>query len=88
MVILYTTMPSQADALILAREAVASKFAACVNIIPGVTSIYSWKDQVEKSEEVILLFKTTKAVAIDLETWLINRHPYELPAIIKFSAES
>ena len=79
---MYTTLSDKQLAEQLAEEAVKEKMATCVNIIPGVTSVYIWGGQIEKSQESVLLFKTTQECLKALETWLIKRHPYELPAII------
>lgn len=80
--LVYTTISSLSDAEALAGEIVNQKLAACVNIFPGVVSIYSWKNNVEKSQECGLLFKTALDKKLVLKDWLIKNHPYETPAIL------
>jgi periplasmic divalent cation tolerance protein len=66
----------------LAKRLVASRLAACVNILPGLTSVYEWKGAVERDSELLLLAKTTEARYPALEQALRRDHPYELPEII------
>lgn len=66
----------------LAKRLVASRLAACVNIVPGLTSVYEWKGKVESDAELLLLAKTTQARYRDLENALRDAHPYELPEIV------
>ncbi len=80
--ILYTTIDSLETAESLAELAVNEQLAACVNIIPSMTSIYQWQGKLEKNQEVILLFKTSQEKMEALKTWLIKHHPYEVPAVL------
>ena len=66
----------------LARGLVEARVAACVNVLPAVTSIYRWKDEVSRDNEALLMIKTTAAAFADLEREVRARHPYELPEII------
>ena len=66
----------------LAKRLVASRLAACVNILPGLTSVYEWKGAVESDSELLLLAKTTEARYPALEQALRRAHPYELPEIV------
>jgi periplasmic divalent cation tolerance protein len=77
-----TTFPSPEAAEPFARAAVEAGVAACVNILPGITSLYIWKGQVQKDGEVLLLIKTTEAKWPVLEALVKERHPYELPELI------
>lgn len=79
---LYTTLNDKQLAEQLAEDAVKNKMAACVNIIPGATSVYAWEGQIEKSQECLLLFKTIPEQLSTLESWLVEQHPYNLSAII------
>ena len=58
------------------------QLAACVNIIPGIQSIYRWRGAVEHDEELLLLIKTSDAVWSLLEERILALHPYELPEVI------
>jgi len=66
---------------------VSKNLAACVNILPGVTSIYEWKGQIESSQEHLLLIKSSKENYNLIETMLFKHHPYEIPEIIAVPIE-
>lgn len=70
------------DAEPLARALVERRLAACVNILPGVTSIYRWQSTVQTAQEAQLLIKTTSARYAALEETVRALHPYELPEVI------
>lgn len=81
------TCPSAQSAHELAGALVESRLAACVNILPGVTSVYGWEDRVESAEEHLLLIKTVAEQYESLETFIEQRHPYEVPEIIAVPIE-
>ncbi len=70
------------DAEPLARALVERRLAACVNLLPGMTSIYRWKGRVERDEERLLLIKTSAARFEELKQAILALHPYELPEIV------
>ena len=74
--------PSADTARQLADGLVADRHAACVSILPGLTSVYGWQGQVESAEESILLIKTRAANFPSLELYIKARHPYEVPEIV------
>ena len=76
------TLPEQEIAARIAGILVQEQLAACVNIIPGLTSVYRWKDAVHQDNEVLLLIKSTAAIYPQLEQRIQALHPYELPEII------
>jgi periplasmic divalent cation tolerance protein len=76
------TCPDRGVAETLAHAAVEQGLAACVNIVPGVTSIYTWQGAVERADEVLLLAKIAGPSYAALETLWRSRHPYELPEVI------
>lgn len=76
------TLPDQETAARLAGALVEEQLAACINIIPGLTSVYRWKGEVQKDSEVLLLIKTNSTVYARLEQRIRALHPYELPEII------
>ncbi len=69
-----------ADAL--GAALVEARLAACVSAMPGARSVYRWQGQVERSEETLLIAKTTQACYAALEAEVRRRHPYELPEIV------
>jgi periplasmic divalent cation tolerance protein len=86
--ILYTTIGTQQEAEQLANIIISQKLAACVNIIPGGKSIYLWDSKIEQSAEYYMLFKTTIEAIQELEQFIIQNHPYDVPAILKLTPES
>ncbi len=81
------TCPSQATAEEIASALVEQGVAACINIIPTITSIYKWQGKLEKANEVLMLIKTDQSRYQDLERALTILHPYELPEIIAVPVE-
>ena len=80
--VVVTTLPDRESAEALAAHLVEGRHAACVNVLSPCTSVYRWKDALQKDEEVPLLIKTTMAGFAGLEAEIRARHPYELPEII------
>ena len=76
------TVPDRDSAEQIAEALVSEHLAACVNIVPGIASVYRWKGAVEKDEELLLLIKTGQSVYKPLERRIRALHPYELPEII------
>jgi periplasmic divalent cation tolerance protein len=66
----------------LARALVDEKLAACVNVLPGARSVYSWKGETCDDAESVLLIKTTAECAADLARRLVELHPYEVPELV------
>jgi periplasmic divalent cation tolerance protein len=79
-----TTLPDESTAANIIRLLVEKKSAACGTIIPGARSIYRWKDAIEDSAEVVVIFKIPKAAATTFEAELRSLHPYETPEIVAF----
>ena len=76
------TCPDQPSATSIAQTLINEQLAACVNIVPGIMSVYRWQGKIEKSSELLLLIKTKQTALPRIETTIIDRHPYELPEII------
>jgi periplasmic divalent cation tolerance protein len=74
-----TTAGSRDEARRIAEGLVDCRLAACVNIVPGATSIYRWKGKVEEAEEWVLLIKTTAAAFERVCAAIKQMHSYELP---------
>lgn len=83
-----TTAGSRDEAERLAHALVEQRIAACVNIIPGLTSVYRWKGQVESAEEVLMLMKTTASNLQRLEDSLRSLHSYEVPEFLVLQPDS
>ena len=77
------TAPDLETARSMARELVNRKIAACVNISPGLISIYNWEDALQEAQEILLLVKTRQELLDSRLIPLIHElHPYDLPEII------
>ncbi|MCF7965226.1 MAG: divalent-cation tolerance protein CutA [Methylobacter tundripaludum] len=85
--IIFCTCPDKDTAEKIARLLVADNKAACVNILPGITSVYSWEGRIESAQEHLLLIKAHKDRYQAIETALRDNHPYELPEIIAVPIE-
>ena len=77
-----STFPDAETARRIARQLVEEHCAACANILPGIESIYWWKEKVENAHETLVLFKTTADRYAALERTLKQLHPYEVPEIV------
>jgi len=80
LIAIYTTVADDAAAQTLARAAVSAHLAACVQTEP-IHSVYTWDGQLQSGPEVRMIFKTTHAMYTELERFILDRHPYELPAV-------
>ncbi len=86
--VLYTTINSLKEAERLAKEALETRFVACINIIPGTQSMYLLEDTIKAVVECVMIFKTTPEFLPKLESWLLEHHPYDLPAVLKWDVAS
>lgn len=80
--IINCTCPDQETAEQLGRRLINEKLAACVNIIPGVLSIYPWQGEIETAVEHLLVIKTQEHLYPQVASCIRNHHPYDLPEII------
>jgi periplasmic divalent cation tolerance protein len=81
-VIVLTTLGAQTDAAAFARVLVDERLAACVNILPPMTSIYRWKGAIEEDREQQLVIKTTSDRVDALEARFHELHPYDVPEFL------
>ena len=80
--VIFCTCPDLATAERIAKAIVEEKLAACVNILPGITSVYRWQDQTQQDSELLLLIKTRQHAYSALEKRIQQLHPYEIAEII------
>jgi periplasmic divalent cation tolerance protein len=85
-VIILTTLGASADAAAFARLLVNDRLAACVNVLPPMTSVYRWKGAIEEDREQQLVIKTTSDRVAAIEARFRELHPYELPEFLVLSA--
>jgi periplasmic divalent cation tolerance protein len=81
-IVVLSTCGSAEEARKIARALVERRLAACVNVVPGLESVYRWKGAIEQAPEWLLLIKTTRPLFAPLEAALRALHSYELPEII------
>ena len=81
-------MENSAQAESLAESLVGERLAACINLVPGIRSVYRWQGNIEKGSEVLLLIKTTEARLPALEAAIKAHSSYELPEVLAVPVES
>ncbi|MFZ2469563.1 MAG: divalent-cation tolerance protein CutA [Parvibaculum sedimenti] len=87
-VFIYTPLPDLAAAEAMSRVLVRDGLAACVNIYPGMVSVYEWKGEIEVSDEVVAFIKTRRVLAEEAMAAARKLHPYEVPAFLMLPIES
>jgi periplasmic divalent cation tolerance protein len=81
-IVVFTNCGSEEEALRVARALVESRLAACVNILPGVRSVYPWKGAVQEDNEWMLVIKSTRPLFDQLSAALRKAHSYEIPEVL------
>ena len=87
-VFVYTTYPSLVEAEKAGNALVGARLAACVNILPGMISVYRWQGAVERAEEVVMIIKTRASRAEEVRASVKATHPYDTPSIVVLPVES
>lgn len=77
--LIISTIDDRSRAEEISNTLVRERLAACVNIVPGITSYYRWKGEVEKDSEIIMLIKTTEEESQRVLARLKELHPYKTP---------
>jgi periplasmic divalent cation tolerance protein len=85
--LIYTTFPSLDDAKRVGDALVAARLAACVNMFPGMISIFEWKGAREQANEVAMIIKTRASLTEQVLKETKRLHPYELPALLVLPTE-
>ncbi len=81
-ILVLCTAPDDATASRLARALLDARCAACVNLIPGVHSLYRWQGVIEEAREVQLIIKSRASRLAETERVIRALHPYDVPEII------
>lgn len=76
------TCPDQKSARFISNNLITKKLAACVNILPNITSVYEWEGKVVEATEVQLLIKTQAVLFNAVNDEIIRIHPYDTPEVI------
>ncbi|MCI0604791.1 divalent-cation tolerance protein CutA [bacterium] len=83
-----STAGNPEEASRIAEKLVSDHLVACVNIVPGIQSIYWWNNGVQKDQEVLMVMKTEKSRYRDVELAIKSLHSYEVPEIISLPLEN
>ncbi|HXR06199.1 MAG TPA: divalent-cation tolerance protein CutA [Candidatus Acidoferrum sp.] len=86
--IVLVTAPDRKTARGLARAALEERAAACANLAAGLESHYWWQGKMERSAEVLIIFKTTRRRLGALEELILRKHPYDTPEILALRVEA
>ncbi len=79
---IYITCENETQAREIGRTLVAERLAACVNILPGMTSLYWWEGEVREANEAVLLAKTRMTMADALTDRVRELHSYDVPCVV------
>jgi periplasmic divalent cation tolerance protein len=83
-IVVFITAPTRDEARAIADKLVEKQLAACVQILPGMESVYRWQGKVERQPEYLLLVKTTAERFVELEREVRAMHSYDTPEIVSF----
>ncbi len=78
----HVTAPDLKTARVLAKVALRARLVACANLVPRIESHYWWKNKIESSAEVLIVFKTKRSRLPALEKLILARHPYDTPEFL------
>jgi periplasmic divalent cation tolerance protein len=81
------TAPDAEVAQRLGEELVRERLATCANVLPQIRSVYWWNDELERSEEALVILKTVEARVPALRERALSLHPYEVPEILVLEVE-
>lgn len=86
-IVILTTTDSETVAKNIAKTLVRERLAACVQIVPKITSFYMWKGKINSEEEYLLLIKTKQQLFSEVQSRILNLHNYQLPELIALPIE-
>jgi periplasmic divalent cation tolerance protein len=86
--IILCTCPDFDTANNIAKQLVTEKLAACINILPGITSVYEWQGVIETAQEHLLLVKSCQLHYEKIAAKIKSLHPYEVPEVIAVTIEN
>lgn len=82
MLLVMTTITDIDKGKLLARQIIGEQLAACCNIVPGITSIFRWKGELCEDQECLLVMKTVQSRYKELNEFIKDHHPYDVPELI------
>jgi periplasmic divalent cation tolerance protein len=80
--VVLVTAPTMVEAERIGKAVVTERLAACVNLVPGVRSIYRWQDAIQDDTEILLLIKTSSSLLNELTNRIVELHSYETPEVL------
>ncbi len=87
MTLVYVTVPTREEALDIGRSVVAERWAACANVIAGMTSIYWWEQSLQEDAETVLILKTRADLVTALTERIKELHSYVCPCVVAVPIE-
>ena len=87
-VFVYTTYPAIVEAEAAGRALVERRLCACVNILPGMVSLYWWQGKIDRGDEVVMIIKTRASLTEAVRAAVKQMHSYSTPAILVLPIES
>ncbi|MDQ4120831.1 MAG: divalent-cation tolerance protein CutA [Acidobacteriota bacterium] len=87
-VVVFMTAPKREEAERIAEILVKERLAACVQILPEITSFYHWQGKIERDREILILAKTTTDKSAELEKVVRENHSYQVPEIVAVPTET
>ena len=81
-VLVYGTCPDMGCAAQIANVLIDARLAACVNMIPGMVSVYRWQGEVARDDEVVIIVKTRQDLAESVVGKIKSNHPYDTPSVM------
>jgi periplasmic divalent cation tolerance protein len=81
-IVVLVTVGNSQEAVLLAKSLVEKRLAACVNLVPGVSSWYWWEGQVTEDQELLLIMKSSRDKFAELEKEVIRLHSYAVPEVV------
>ena len=80
--LVYTTFPDVDMALSVGEGLIRDGLIACINVLPGMQSVYAWKGAIEQGQEAVAILKTRQGLQEQVHRALKERHPYETPVVL------
>ena len=87
-VVVFVTSPSVEAGQTMARALVAERLAACVNVVPGVRSVFFWEGRVQEEVEALLVIKTRREGYAAVERRVLELHPYSVPEVLALPVDT
>ncbi|ATL97225.1 divalent-cation tolerance protein CutA [Aeromonas bestiarum] len=81
-ILVLCTCPDEASADLISEQLLNQRLAACINQVPGLTSVYRWQGKIERAREIQLIIKSRASLFELLRQCILSHHPYEVPEIL------